>query len=156
MELDKQPKATRDLIFGTWYLDLEETAKGYLVLQKGDLLLQREPAWPLPPDMRGAGEIRGWGQGFAFRDSGEFVESYGAECGLDPQVHGWSGTWIWDDEEQSLFLRIMTYPTPDGFYVEPSEDYRNGLKFYVTELPGKGMQLRPANPAAQLWREASK
>lgn len=151
MELNEQPNAKRDLIFGTWYLDQNANAKGYLVLQKGHLLLQNEPLYPMPSDMGGEGEITGRGQRFEFRENGDFVDSYSEECGLDSQAHQWSGKWVWKEEEQSLFLRIETYPASNGFYVKPSEEYKHGEAFYITEVTRQTIQLSPKHPDVQLW-----
>lgn len=152
MEINQQPNAKRDLILGTWYLDLLANAKGYLVLQKGDLVLQKEPAWPIPPDMRGEGRIKGWGQRFEFHENGEFTDAYGAECGLDTQFHQWTGKCIWNEEECVLFLRIENYPALSGsHYLKPSEEYRNGEDFHITEIDSQSIQLSPRHADVQLW-----
>ena len=151
MENNQQPTAKRDLICGIWYLDLFANDKQpYLVLQKGDLLLQKEPIYPMPADM-GSDEIRGWGQRFEFRENGDLVDSYGAPCGNDSQLHRWSGKWMWNEEGQSLLLRIENYPEYPFCNVKPSEEYKSGEEFYITEATRQRIQLSPKHPDAQLW-----
>lgn len=144
MDLNKQPNAKRGLICGIWYLNSHADSKGYL-------LLEREPVYLMPEYLTAASGLRGWGQSFEFRENGDLVDAYADECGSASVYHNWSGKWFWNEEEQSIFLRIENYPALSDQHVKPSEAYKTGAEFYITELSTQRMQLRPNNPDVQLW-----
>ena len=100
MGVNRPPNLKRDLILGTWYLDFAKNAKGYLLLKK-------EPVYPISAAMCVEGKISGRGQCFEFRDNGDLVDAYADECGSSPAYHIWSGKWVWNEEEQSLFLNSV-------------------------------------------------
>jgi hypothetical protein len=143
MELNKQPN--EKTICGIWSVDH--------IPNSTDLILQRAPIVPTSSEPDGTELGRRWhGQEFAFHENGEMVDFYSAPCGNDERLHHWSGKWKWNEEERILFLQVENYPERGGFStVKPSEAYKKGQEFHITEMTEQMMKLKPKNPSEQLW-----
>jgi hypothetical protein len=145
MEFNEQRNTKTDWLCGIWFVKLDANLKEYL-------LLQRKPVVPIPPELGGKGPLSGYGQQFVFHENGEMDDSYGAPCRMDGQIHEWSGKWKWNEEEGILFLQVENYPERSGFStVKPSEAYKQGQEFHITEMTEQMMKLKPKNPSEQLW-----
>ncbi len=145
MELNKQPNDKT--ICGMWSVNRFPNSK--------DLLLQRKPIVLESSELGGIGPLSDYGHQFIFHENGEMDDSYSAPCGNDGQIHHWSGKWKWNEVERILFLQVENYPVPkwlSGFStVKPSEAYKKGQEFHITEVTEQMMKLKPKNPSEQLW-----
>lgn len=124
-----------------------------------DLVLQRQPIVPESSELARTGLPSRWsyGQQFVFHENGEMVDFYGAPCRNDGQIHRWAGKWEWNVEESILFLQVENYPESGGFStVKPSEAYKKGLEFQVTEMTEQVMKLKAKGPSETLWEYDTK
>jgi hypothetical protein len=143
MEINKQ--SNEKMICGIWSVDYSPVSK--------ELLLQREPINSVSSEADRAELLRMWyGQQFIFHENGEMVDFYSAPCGNDGQIHQWTGKWQWNEEERLLFLQVESYPETNPFNtVKPSEAYKKGQEFQITEMTEQMMKLKLKNPSERLW-----
>jgi hypothetical protein len=125
----------------------------YHIPTSHELLLQREPIISESSETDRTALLSMWhGQQFIFHENGEMADFYSAPCRNDEQIHQWIGKWKWNEEKRLLFLQVENYPEPEGFStVRPSEAYKKGQGFHITEMTEQMMKLRPNNPSEQLW-----
>ena len=123
-----------DLICGVWFEFVNEACNGGLLLQK------MMP--PLEDELR-PGFLIG-GSSLEFQENGRLIDRYSAWCGVDPNLHSWSGKWKLDEEQNILSMQIENVESsgcmPDQPSL-PSEDYKNGREYKIIELTEQKMLL---------------
>jgi hypothetical protein len=148
MEHNKQPH--EKTICGIWSVDHVPNSR--------DLLLRREVVVLKPTESNGEELLSRWhGQEFVFHENGEMIDFYSAPCGNDGQLHHWLGKWKWNEEEHTLFLQVENCLETSPFgTLKPSESYKKGQEFYITEMTEQMMKLKPKDPGDQLWEYGTK
>ena len=107
------------LIYGVWYgHDLDDSGETFV--------LQRESLLP-----------NGFGRRYEFHEDGKLIDAVSSRCGNQPGLHRWSGIWEIDRKRNLLRMRIERVDNAGDPHYEPnnpSEDYKNGKEFLLTEL----------------------
>jgi len=125
-----------DLIRGVWFVDIPEARKGGLLLRKIVPTLEEEQN---PGRLNLVG-----GDHLEFQANGRLIDYYSAECGMDPNIHTWSGKWKFDKEENLLSMQIESVESSGYMYGQPSlpsEDYKTGREYKIIELTEQTMLL---------------
>jgi hypothetical protein len=121
-----------NLISGEWYVENPEAYNKTLVLTKPPI--QEDGQWP--PYLGGSYLV--------LQEDGKLMDGYKAECGLDPNIHSWSGKWQYDEAQNSLWLQIEKVEfagiMPEPPFL-PAEDYRKGREYKIVELSNDKMVL---------------
>jgi hypothetical protein len=123
MQSDNEQRANP--ISGEWYVENPEASDKTWVLTKPPI--QEDGQWP--PYLGGSYLV--------LEDDGKLIDGYKADCGLDPNIHSWSGEWKYDEEQETLWLQIKSVEFAGIMPGQPSlpaEDYRNGREYKIVEL----------------------
>ena len=125
----------KNFIRGVWLVDIPEACNGGLLLRKK----------VLPPETEQSPGSMTWdGSTVEFQENGRLIDKYSAWCGMDPNLHSWSGKWKLDEEQNTLSMQIENVEF-SGCMPEqpsiPSEDYKNGREYKIIELTEQKMLL---------------
>ncbi|HXF38310.1 MAG TPA: hypothetical protein VN687_01235 [Blastocatellia bacterium] len=125
-----------NLIRGVWFVDIPEGCNGGLLLKK------RVP--PPPETGQNPGFLTSYGFTIEFQKNDRLIDRYSAPCGMDPNIHSWSGKWELDVEQNLLSMKIDNIEF-SGIMTDqpsiPSEDYKNGREYKIMELTEQKMLL---------------
>lgn len=122
-----------NFIRGLWVVEVPEACDGGLLLKKREAAA--EPGFQ---------SFMGDGDFLEFQEDGRLIDTYSAECGMDPHLHRWSGKWMLDSDQSILSMRIDNVEF-SGFMrnqpSNPSQDYLNGRQYRIIALTDHEMLL---------------